>query len=295
MNQDHIRFLVPFLYDGEYLVQRSPGSNASDLTRKAHHVFDIMREDPTLLKTRDVAEVVYDANSQLVDKDGRMAHYQRVAGINHQLVTTLLERNPHLGLPSPEIARSMGLVHDLSNAFARYHGKFNQEDKELTLYHLAVELNVPIVANAAQHAAYLEIADMIAKRKGFATVQHYSEWSDVYNEQHNPHNVVAMFSEYGNPHAAEGNDYVHGKDKLSLMVLTVADFLDDGKSNQVGLKKLKENFYLRMSTIVTRDYYDRIKAGKLPTAFGVALLEKGGLQRMEAYLNTIESLLSSSL
>jgi len=295
MNSDDIRFLVPFLYDGEYLVQRYPGSKASDLTRKVHHVFDIMREDPTLLKTRDVAALVYDTNSQLVNKDERMAHYQRVSGITHQLVTALLERNPNLKLPSPQVGRAKGLVHDLSNAFARYHGKFNQEDKELTLYHLAVELNVPIVADAAQHAAYLEIADMIAKRKGFANVQHYSEWSDVYNEQRNPHNIAAMFSEYGDPHAAEGNDFAHGKDNLSLMVLAVADFLDDGKSHQVDLKKLKENFDLRMSNITTRDYYDMIKAGKLPTAFGVALLEKGGLQRIESYLTVIDSLLSSTL
>ena len=280
------------------MVQRSPGSSTSDLTKKVHAVFDLMREDPASLRARDVAAVVYDENSQLGKKDERMAHFQRVAGVTQQLVTALAEKNPELELPSPQVAYSMGLVHDLSNAFARFAGAFNQEEKELSLYHLALELDVPILADAAQHNAYLEIADMITKRTGFANIEKYTAWSDVYNDATNPHNLSDMFSVYGNPHAADGNDFAHGKDKFGLIALTVADCLDDGKSYQLDLgdmEKLKANFDLRMSDVLARSYGNKIKAGKTPTAFGVALVEKGGLQRMERYLTTIQNFLSSSL
>jgi len=297
MNSDDIRFLVPFLYDGEYLVQRSPGSDASDLTRKVHHVFDIMREDPALLRPRDVVAVVYDTNSQLCKKDERMVHFQHVGAITHQLITALLEKNPDLPLPSPEVGRAMGLVHDLSNAFARYHGTFNQDEKELTLYHLAVELNVPIVADAAQHSIYLEIANMIAKRKeGLPNVERYSKWSEAYNNSGNPHNIWNMFVRYGNLHAAEGNDYVHGKDKLGLIVLTVADYLDDRGDHpadiKLDLKKIKENFEVGSGEILARHYHGRVKAGKSPTAAGVALVKESGLKRMELYLKVVDNLLS---
>jgi len=297
MSSTDIQFLVPFLYDGENMVQRSPGSDASDLTKKVHHVFEIMRDDPTRLRARDVAAVVYDTNSQLGKKDERMAHFQRVGAITRQLVLAL-SYETDLELPSPDTAYAMGVVHDLSNAFARYGVPFDQEEKELSFYHLAVELNVPILADAAQHNAYLEIADMIAKRKGFANVENYSAWSEAYNDLDNLHNVSAMFEEYGNPHAADGNDFAHGKDKLGLMALTVADCIDDGKSYQLDLSdmdKLKANFDLRMSDVVVRSYGNKIKAGKTPTAFGIALIEKGGLQRMESYLKVIQNLLSSSL
>ena len=279
------------------MVQRSPGSDASDLTKKVHHVFEIMRDDPTRLRARDVAAVVYDTNSQLGKKDERMAHFQRVGAITRQLVLAL-SYETDLELPSPDTAYAMGVVHDLSNAFARYGVPFDQEEKELSFYHLAVELNVPILADAAQHNAYLEIADMIAKRKGFANVENYSAWSEAYNDLDNLHNVSAMFEEYGNPHAADGNDFAHGKDKLGLMALTVADCIDDGKSYQLDLSdmdKLKANFDLRMSDVVVRSYGNKIKAGKTPTAFGIVMIEKGGLQRMESYLKVIQNLLSSSL
>ncbi len=298
MVSDNIQFLIPFLYDGENIVQRSLGSSASDLTKKVHHVFDVMREDPELLRPRDVGAVVYDTNSQLGKKDERMAHFLRVGSITKQLVTALAEQNPDLPLPSSKAAYAMGLVHDLSNAFARYGVPFDQEEKELSLYHLAIELDVPIFADAAQHNAYLEIAHMIAKREGFANIGNYAAWSDAYNDRTNPHNVFAMFEEYGNPHAAEGNDFAHGKDKLGLMALTVADCIDDGKSYRLDLEdadKLKANFDLRMSDVVARSYGNKIKAGKAPTAFGVALVEKGGLQRLESYLDILSNLLSSSL
>lgn len=296
MASDDIQFLVPFLHDGENMAQRSSGSDASDLTKKVHHVFDIMREDPASLRARDVAAVVYDANSQLVKKDERMAHFQRVGSITEQLITAISEKNHHLELHSPRAGRAMGLVHDLSNAFAYFGGAFNQDEKELTLYHLAVELGVPVIADAAQHNAYLEIADMIAKRTGFAAVGNYPEWSDVYNDTSNLHSISAMFAAYGNPHGADGNDFAHGKDKFDLVALTVADCLDDGKSYHLDLNdfhSLKTNFDLRMADVVARYYHDRIKAGKSPAAFGVALMEKGGLKRMELYLSVVSDLLSA--
>src|SRR3989344_8892413 len=104
MSSTDIQFLIPFLYDGENMVQRSPGSNASDLTKKVHHVFDIMREDPAQLRAHDVGVVVYDKNSQLGKKDERMAHFLRVGSITSQLVAAISERNPHMKLPSPKAA-----------------------------------------------------------------------------------------------------------------------------------------------------------------------------------------------
>ncbi|MEK6939163.1 MAG: hypothetical protein AABX31_00390 [Nanoarchaeota archaeon] len=297
MISTNIQFLIPFLYDGENLVQRNPGSSASDLTKKVHHVFDVMREKPYQLTARDVWAVVYDKNSQLGKKDERMAHFQRVGSITRQLVLALSYKTD-LKLPSPDTAYAMGLVHDLSNAFARYGVPFDQEEKELSFYHLAVELGVPILADAAQHNAYLEIADLIARKEGFVNIGTYSAWSDAYNDLDNPHNVLKMFEEYGNPRAANGDDFAHGKDKLGLMALTVADCIDDGKSYALDLnnvEKLKANFDLRMSDVVARSYDTKIKIGKAPTAFGVALVEKGGLQRMESYLTLIQNFLSSSL
>jgi|SRR3989344_955780 len=291
-----IRFLEPYVYDGENMLQLSPGSSASDLTRKVHDVLRIMREDPAQLRARDVAAVVNDSNSQIGKKDERISHFQRVAGINAQLVTALSERNAGLDLPSPEVARALGLVHDLSNAFALYGGKYIQEEKELPLYHLALELGVPIVADAAQHNAYLEIAGMIAERTGFATIGDFSAWSDAYNNSSpdNPHSVLAMFKEYGNPSAGAGHDFAHGKGKLDLMVLSVADCLDDGKSHTVELANLKNNFDLRMADIVARNYHHKIDTGKSPTAFGVALVERDGLKRMESYLSIVRDLLATS-
>lgn len=275
----NIDFLRPFVFDPAIL-EWNPGSSASDLTKKVHDIFKIMKEDPASLRSAMVKDVVYDKDSQIGAKEDRLGHYQRTATINKQLTQLLQEKYPSLDLLTPNIAYASGLIHDLSAAYARYDGVFTQEDKELTLYFHAKHLGVDLISNhVAMHATYWEILEMITYGDGFEKIDLYQDWTDVFNNV-GPFNLWRLYNNF--------RLFLDGKENFPLMVLTIADYLDIG-TGKLDSENLHHSFGERAVEIIECHYTRRIVDGKFPTAFGESMVH-GGLERITEYLHTIDDL-----
>jgi len=279
----HIRFLEPFVID-PLVLERDPGVSATDLTKKVHHIFSIMREDPVLLKPADVWRVVNDKDCQTKFREIRMGHFQRVARINKDLVQKLTDQHPELDLPNPNHAYSLGLVHDIVNTYVKWDGFYVQEEKELPLYFHAKHFLIPSLADAAMHNAYFGILKMIYKGEGFSTVQRYAEWTAALNDAENPNNYENIINDF--------SSFLGGKDKLGLITLTIADCVDDfGNTGTIDFMDLKPHFDKRMNEILHRTYHTRISGGLPPKAMGIDLHEMGGMERLKSYVSLVDDLL----
>lgn len=282
-----ISFLRNFVVD-QAVLEWHPGSGASDLTKKVHDVFLVMKDDPAQLPSKAIKKIIYDKDSQIEAKEDRLNHYYRVAGINKQLVGELKERHPDLDLPDDlNISYSLGLIHDLTNAYVKWGGEFDQQEKELPLYFHGKYMGVEIIAEAAMHNAYFEIAEMICDGQGFAKVGFYKDkgWTAALRDQSNPYNFQNIKREF--------SGFIQGLERMSLITLTLADCLDDmeARNQRVCLDNMSSAFNNRISDIMYRNYCQEIKAGRQPTAFGIALKEKSGLARLHSYLALVDDLL----
>ena len=277
-------FLEPFLIDPEVL-SWSPGSKASDLAKKTINVLRIIKEDPAALRNNDVKTLVYDKDSQIIkDKDGYYSHIYNTAEIYKQLVEKLYSKCPHLDLPDLETARALGLIHDLSKIYAKCDGNFKQHDHELTLYFHSEHLGLEIIANnVAMHSAYFEILKMIKEGSGFSGVDLYKNWTSALNNQKSPLSFDKIESYF--------HDFLSGNDNLPLIGLTVADYIENGKSN-FSLDSFEKDFESRSKGIINRYYLDKVLNDKEPSALGVALMKRGGLERNLIYKNIILDLLN---
>ena len=286
MTTTHIDFLRPFMVDPRVLEGNPKGGDVSDLTRKVHDVFDIMRESPEKLRPSDVRKIVYDEKSAVGAKEARFGHFHRTAAINKQLVGELKERLPDLDLPDNlSIPYAAGLVHDLTNAYVKWGDGFDQQEKELPLFFHAKHLGVESVAEAAMHNAYFGILKMIHDGEGFDAVGKYEAWTATLRDPENSYNFGNVMEEFAT--------FLEGKDKMSLITLTLADCLDDPNANnyRVDINNLDQPFSTRTKDLMDRNYTNKLNAGKPATAFGVALVEKGGLERLQSYLTLVDDLL----
>jgi len=80
----------------------------------------------------------------------------------------------------------------------------------------------------------------------------------------------------------EFSGFLEGKDRLGLILLTVADCVENGKSS-LDLSQLGENYLARMDDIMGRHYHAKKEQGKPPTAFGISLVDREELKRLDRY------------
>ncbi len=275
-------FLEPFLISPA-LMSWHPSPNASDLVKKTLNVLIILRDDPFSLKKEDIKEMVEYPDSQIGMKERYFAHILNTSQIFKQLVEELGSKYPDLNLPSPKLAETWGLVHDLSAIYSRHDDKFKQHDKELTWYFQARHLKLKDIAkHVAMHCAYFELLEMIKQGKGFKEVSLYKDWTKTLNDSESPFFFEKIKKDFVL--------FLQGKDNLPLITLTVSDYLDNGKPS-FNLNTFEQDFYTRNEDIENRYYRNKINAGENATALGYALMEKGGKQRIETYFIIIKDLL----
>lgn len=286
MTTKNLDFLRPFVLDPAILDWNEAG-DGSDLTKKVIEVLALMNEDPSQVTSKHLKEIVYDKDSQISDKDTRYKHFQNVARISRQLSEELSDVHPDLDLYTPRIAWSVGLFHDISSAYMKYGGKFTQTEKELPLFFHAGHLGVPIMAKAAMHHGYFGILKMLYDGTYFAKDPLYADWTAALHDQNNLYHydsIMRLFS-----------GFLKGNQDLGLIILTLADSLDDtidqNSNGKIDIDKMIEPFKRRMNDIIYRNITARTDQGKAPTPSGVSLSEMGEITRIESYLTMIDDLL----
>jgi len=268
---ENASFLEPFLVDSEVL-SWNPSSKSSDLAKKTIDVLTVIRDNPILLKDEAVKNMIWDKDSQINYKDKFYFHISKTGEIYQDLVNELLSKFPSLDLPDPKVARVLGLVHDLSKIYAKYDNNFKQHDHELTLYFHSHFLGLDIITNhVAMHSAYFEILEMIKEGSGFKNVDLYKDWTSILNDPRSPLFFDNIKSDF--------DDFLKGKDNLTLITLTVADHMENKKYN-FSLDDFDDDFKSRTSDIIYRYYLNPILDSKEPLALGIGLIKKGGVRKI---------------
>ena len=135
------------------------------------------------------------------------------------------------------------------------------------------------------HSNYFEILKMIDEGKGFPKVEMYEEWTSVLNDQNNPFFFENIKQDF--------DLFLQGKSNLPLILLTVADYLENGRST-FDPKTFDTDFESRVKDIINRYYLNKVLFGKQPSALGCALMDKDakGLKRAILYKEIVADLLN---
>jgi hypothetical protein len=286
MSESEVSFLEPFVVHPA-LLYRYPGTDVPDIVKKVHEVMDIMRENPLILRPSGLERVTVEPECQHGKPEVFLGHSSRVGGLARDITRKLLDRHQDLDLPSPEVMYALGLVHDLSALYARYDDRFTQADKELTLFFQADHLDVPLVAeSSAMHATYWEILEMIHDRTTFAGSELYSGWRDVLTTASHRYNYFGLEERF--------SGFLEGKDNLALIVVTVADLIENGKA-RFDPECMDSDFWIRTGDIIERYHVNKVNSGQLSTAFGMSLMRRRGLERVVGYKRLISGLLAGEL
>ncbi len=230
----------------------------------------------------DVDKIIYYPQSQITNKELSRRHFI-TAGYLYKDLVLQLERchKAALDLPHPDLARTMGFLHDFNKMFSNFSAG-EQQSKELDLYFLA-EMNgwQRIATSMALHNDYFGIARVLAegdvfpvKNEAYAGMRRVLQGDGELSY----HAIVKRFG-----------GFLQGKDNLPLLVLTVVDNLEQGRREFSG-EAIDHDFDERMSDIKRRHYDEpKVNQGE-PTPFGKALVEYGGMERMQMYKEVIKTL-----
>lgn len=283
-----IDFLRPFVIDHTILNWEGL-KYGSDLTKKVLEVMNFMREDPSLVTSKHLKAIIYDKDSQICEdhKDARYKHFQNAAYISRELTEKLGSIHPDLDLYSPSTAWSLGLLHDISNVYVKSKRIFDHVEKELPLFFHANYLGIPLLAKAAMYHGYFGILNMLCEGTGFAQDPLYADWTEALQNPDYPLNYSSIMQNF--------SGFLKGEGDLGLIILTLADNLDDTtdpKSNgKIDFNKMAEPFKRRMDDIIYRYFTAKIKQRISPAPLGISLNEMGERARIESYLFMIDDLL----
>jgi len=114
----------------------------------------------------------------------------------------------------------------------------------------------------------------------------YDGWRKVLNDPRHPLFFDSIKSSF--------ELFLKGKDNLPLIVLNVADHLENGKPF-VNFATLEGDFESRMRDIINRYYTSKVLSGETPPPLGYALVKKGGLERSVLYKQIVKYLLSRNI
>ena len=286
----NVDFIAPFLVDDSLLFwSQNP---KTDVGKAAKVVLDKMNSDPLLVTEQDMKDVVWANGSQIGKKEDYWTHITDVSGIYKQISEMLLSKNSDFDLLEPNLAAVHGLIHDLDSIVAKYGGeykgyKFAQHDKQLTEYFLFKGLGLDKIAQQVPiHCAYFEVLDMIAKGEGFPEVAMYSDWRNALNDPLNPLNFSKIKQDF--------KTFLEGKSNLPLIALVVSDYMDNGKPS-FALATVEADFAARRDDILKRYYHNQVEKGETPPALGKALVELGGINRVNGYFAVVKDLLEGNV
>ncbi len=230
----------------------------------------------------DVDRILYHPQSEVINKEFVHRHLITAGHLYRDLVVQLDKRHHHsLDLPLPDVARTMGFLHDFNKMFSDFQ-RGKQQTKELDLYLLA-QMNGwhRIAQTMAFHNDYFGIARLLAE--GYSFSPHDEAYAGMRqilqgSGELSYRAIVTRF-----------DGLLKGTDNLPLLALTVIDNLEQGRREFSG-EAIDHDFEERMGDIRRRYYDEPLSANRKPTPFGKALVEYGGLQRMHQYKEVIKTL-----
>ncbi|MDO8642229.1 MAG: hypothetical protein Q7R76_01400 [Candidatus Woesearchaeota archaeon] len=275
---------APFLADlfvDDALLYWNPPASASDLAKRVIDVFRVFQEEPTSVTREMVAGIAAEPNSQIQRKEQYLEHIHGVGTLYRVLCDRLLKQDPALDLPPPDEAYVHGLLHDFSALYSDYK-KTGQESKEIDLYFHARHLGVEKIArHVAMHGAYLELLELLYEGAVFPHAVAYTKMHDAL--QDGLHHKIQQ----------EFVFFRRGQQNLPLMALTLADYLASPRQLHAPfvLNHIDEYFAVRTSDLVRRYHTLPRRQEQMPSALGLALVEKNGLVRAGLFKERIKKLL----
>jgi hypothetical protein len=284
-------FLEDYLIDPE-LLSWSPGPKALEVTKIAIEILDIAKNKPARLinifEDKLLEKLINSKGSQIGNKDTYLSHIVHTSMIFGKMVETLLKLHPRIDLPPTLVAGGLGLIHDLNATYSDYQ-KTGQQSKEIDLYFHARHLGIPLISHhVAMHSGYLEIARLIHDKELAGNVAFPK--SSVYQTMQNifwhegPFSIESIHSEFC--------EFMAGRDNLPLICLSVADYLENGKS-EFNQGTIEEDFRERSFDIASRYAYRPMHEKKQVSALGIALTRYGAMDRLISYKNIVKDLLEN--
>ena len=267
------------LFIDQGVISGEPSQCVTEVGKRALDIYYQFETKPGKITFEDLDNLVKSKNSQISNPDRHLQHLKSAATLLKSIVKTLGSIYPDLDLPTPELAYATGLVHDLNATFSDY-GKTGQQTHELDGFFLATRLNFFTMRNhVTLHSDYIGVARLIANGVYFPEQEVYKGMKATLNG----------FSSISYQKIAdEFAGFLSGKENLSLILLTVADYAADGRIFFTG-ENFNEAFDMRTADIESR-YCQRNEVGHL-SLIGQALMS-GGMQRIKSYKELISMLLN---
>lgn len=254
----------------------------TDLGKKAIEIYNQFEEDPRKISFGDVQDLTLFKKSQIGSPSDYLAHVVNTGGILRSLVLSLEKINQGLDLPHPDEAFAIGLIHDLNATFSDY-SKGGQQSKEFDEYLLAKRCGWENVASrVAMHSDYLGGIRLMTEDIDFPMKESYKDMIKMLRGE-GPLSYKLIFEEF--------QGYIEGKDRLHLMLLTISDYIENGKPF-FDLDTFDKDFETRSQDVIWRYYRKALFRGETPSLLGQALVN-GGVERMILYKNILSKLIKN--
>jgi len=252
----------------------------TEVGKRAVDIYWRFETDPLSITFGDLQDLTTSEYSQIGNKGNFLKHISTTAGVFRSLTIALEKKNHQLVLPHPDFAYVMGLVHDLNATFSDYD-KGGQQSKEFDEFLLAKRLGWQKMAEqVAMHSDYLGVIRLMSQGANFPKQEAYGKMTKMLQGK-SPYSYKAIEKEFAG--------FIAGQDRLSLMLLTVAENIatDHPYFNPA---EFDENFEIRSGKIL-HDYHGKaVEKGKIPSLLGQALVN-GGMERIRKYKKIVSTLL----
>ncbi len=274
-------FLGDLLVDSNMLTGE-PGRCTTEVGKRALDIYYQFEDKPEKIKFGDVQDLVISEGTQIGNARDYLAHVSNTGGVFRSMVKILEKTRPNLDLPHPDVAYVIGLIHDLNATYSDY-AKGGQQSKEFDQFLLAKRLGwVVVEEQVSMHSDYLGGIKLMFEGADFPMKEAYAEMTEVLRGD-GPLSYNAIESQFAG--------YLAGMERPHLMLLTVSDYIENGKPH-FNAASFEQDFDARAGDIIWR-YHGKAKSeGKLPSLLGQALVN-GGIERIGHYKDIVLSLLNN--
>jgi hypothetical protein len=274
-------FLAELLVDSG-MINGDTRTCTTDVGKRAIEIYQQFEDNPRKITFGQIQDLTLEKGSQIGMKGPYLSHVQNTGGVFRSLVLLLGKIHPDLDLPHPDVAYAAGLIHDLNATFSDY-AKGGQQSKEFDEYLLAKRCGWENVASqVAMHSDYLGGVRLMAEGADFPKKEAYTDMIAMLQGD-GPLSYEAIFKEF--------EAYMHGTDRLHLLLLTVSDYMEMGKPffNQ---DSFDPDFEARSQDIMWRYHGKAVSEAKTPSLLGQALVD-GGLERVGLYKGIVSTLINN--
>lgn len=280
--EDSEEMLAELLVD-EGLLSGEPESCSTEVGKRALDTYNRFEYMPLDITEDDMVRLVESDGSQIRNKGAYLSHITNTAGVLKGIVNLLSKKYPELWLPHPDYAHSTGLVHDLNATISNFK-KGGHESKEFDGYVLGERHGWHNMSRKiSMHSVYLEM------------IRLFSEGEELENPELEPaYEGMRKVLKGDGPLSYREIEkrfrkFMGGRDNLPLILLTVADHIESGRS-EFDPYALEEDFEKRADDIHFRYWGKAIEEGRVPSMVGRALY-RGGMDRIKSYKDIVHNLI----